>query len=392
MLFSWDGDIRAVNCESPVAGLVEQEARKTAATKASALKKKGLKRMPERVQSVFAMMKNLIPCVVVLLAGFSVLPAYGQQDDNTFPMRQVTPVQPVEKEWDITGPERSEWIDDNPLKQPRERVSPEQPEFGVSPELSSLDGRKTSGQADFSALMPDGTESVDQVIDPLRVRMANGKIVQLAGLDIPDLDAYEPGDVSLAARDRLQQVLKNKQVRLYITKDPRQGRSNRLGYKLVHMARTDDGLWIQGDLLSAGLARVRPSERNPEMAAQMIAKEDQARAEGKGLWADGKFPVLTPETADKAMNQWAVVEGTIRSAATANNTIYLNFGQDWHTDFTIGIDGAVRRDLSKNGINTLSLGGAKVRVRGWMESYNGPYIKLLNTAWLEILPPEAGKP
>ena len=42
-----------------------------------------------------------------------------------------------------------------------------------------------------------------------------------------------------------------------------------MGDTLAHLETHDGNLWVQGALLAAGLARVRPTERNPEMAAQM---------------------------------------------------------------------------------------------------------------------------
>ena len=66
------------------------------------------------------------------------------------------------------------------------------------------------------------------------------------------------------------------------------------------------------------------------------ALEAQARAAKHGLWADDTYAVLTPDNAEKGLNGWAIVEGTVRANAMAGNTVYLNFGQDWRKDFTVG--------------------------------------------------------
>ena len=232
------------------------------------------------------------------------------------------------------------------------------------------------------------TASVDQVIDPLRIRLKNRRIIQLAGIAIPDLDAYEPGEVSIAARDYLDKLLANRQVRLYQTKQDRKGRVNRMGYHLGHLVIPGEETWVQGALLVQGLAMVRPGERNPEMAAQMIALEDAARAAKKGLWADGRHALLTPETAAKGLNNWGMVEGRVHAAAMNQNVLYLNFGPDWRSDFTIVVNGDVRRDLTKRGIDPLNLGGKTVRARGWLEDYNGPSLELANAVWLEVISAE----
>jgi len=55
--------------------------------------------------------------------------------------------------------------------------------------------------------------------------------------------------------------------------------------------------------------------------------------------------------------------------------IYVNFAEDWRHDFTIAI---ARKDLAAfetAGFDLERLAGARVRVRGWVEWWNGPMIK-----------------
>ncbi len=240
--------------------------------------------------------------------------------------------------------------------------------------------------ADFSALGMSGEAQVQQIIDPLRIRLLDNRIVQLAGLDIPDLTPYDSGPIGLAALALLRETLMQRHVRLMQIKNNRNGRTNRMGYELAHLEEKLDNTWIQGLLLTNGLARIRPSAEHTEMAAQMMALEDKARAARRGLWADEAYAVKTPDTAGEAMNGWAIVEGRVKASAMAGNTIYLNFDLDWRKDFTIGIKPDVRRAMARNGLNPLDFGNKYVRVRGWVESYNGPYIELMHPVWLEILP------
>ena len=89
------------------------------------------------------------------------------------------------------------------------------------------------------------------------------------------------------------------------------------------------------------------------------------------------------------MEERGIVEGTVRAAASVRNTYYLNFGTDWKTDFTIGIPSDIRRTMSAHGIDLALFPGRRVRVHGWLESYNGPYIELFSPAWIEVLPDES---
>ena len=245
--------------------------------------------------------------------------------------------------------------------------------------------------ADFSALKQPEQIRIAQVIDPLRLRLANGTIVQLAGIDIPDLDPYESGPLAAGALAALKPLLENKQARLYRTGDPKKGRVNRMGYELGHVAvdrAADDGtvtpVWIQGHLIAEGFARARPDAANPEMRDAMTALEDTARTGKKGLWADPLYAVRSPETAGELTGRFGIVEGKIHAAAMNNNIVFLNFGPDWKTDFTIGLESGVRRALTRGNLDPLQFVGRTVRIRGWVEDYNGPFIRLDDLSKLEF--------
>lgn len=245
---------------------------------------------------------------------------------------------------------------------------------------------KAQEKPDFSELRLMETVIVSQVIDPLRIQVKDGRIIQLASLDIPDLDPYEPGELSVAARDMLKERLTGKQVRFYQTKDAKKGRMNRMSYHLGHLVTSQDNIWIQGALLENGFARIRPSQRNIEMAQPMMTLEDAAQKEKKGLWKqEERYKPLTADTADQGMNGWAIVEGTVKKVAMVNNVIYLNFGDNWRTDFTIAIDSKTRRDFVKQNIDVMGLGNQTIRARGWIRDYNGPYMELIHPVWMEIM-------
>lgn len=256
-------------------------------------------------------------------------------------------------------------------------------------------------KADFSALLQPKTVTASQIINPLTIRLNDDRIIQLGGIEIPDLTPYDAGDIALRAQEALETLLPNRKIRLYQTKGSDKGRVNRMGYELaqvelpprVHTGdQAGDNIWLQGYLVLNGLARVRPNERNPEMAAQMYALEEKARQAGNGMWDAETYPqykILDALNEDTIpLNDFAIVEGIVKSVATVRNTTYLNFGQNWREDFTIALDGNLRREFSKTGDNLLSLQGQRVRVRGWAEDYNGPFIKLEDLSLIELLPDE----
>jgi hypothetical protein len=71
--------------------------------------------------------------------------------------------------------------------------------------------------------------------------------------------------------------------------------------------------------------------------------------------------------------------------------VFLNFGYKWRTDFTISIVPDVRKIFARAGLNVVDLGRKTVRVRGWVEEWNGAHIKLEQPERLEILDRETSE-
>lgn len=244
----------------------------------------------------------------------------------------------------------------------------------------------TARSAEFEALRQTNTLAVIEIIDPVTVKLSNQTIARLSGIDIPDLTPYESGPIAEEALNELKNLLENHKVKIYQTKKKDQSKTNRFGHLITHLVTTNEGIWTQGYLLEKGLARVRPTKENTEMSEQMLKLEDIARREKRGLWSDKTYQIRPADQTEGTTNDWAIIEGVVKSSATINNKTYLNFGSDWKTDFTIGIPANIRKQLIKNNIQPLALTHKKVRVRGWVENYNGHYIELMNSIWLQLLP------
>lgn len=239
--------------------------------------------------------------------------------------------------------------------------------------------------AEFHDLRKTGIAEVADVINPLTVQLANGETVHLVGLDFPDMDINEPGEFSLTAVKILKDMLIGETVHLYQTQNTNSGRLNRMGHHLTHLERMSDGAWIQGTILSLGLARAMTLQRNPEMAAEMYALESRAREDKTGLWATNHYKIMTPEETEGQIGKVGIVEGQIQSAAINKNRIYLNFGPDWRTDFTVTIAPENKRLFSKAGLDPLQWNNQTIRVRGLIQSYNGPYIEVTHPEAIEMI-------
>lgn len=258
-----------------------------------------------------------------------------------------------------------------------------------SPNLSQAQENSSPGfpTGDYSELIPAGKVTVTQIISPDTLGISDGRILTLTGLDFPDLyNGPESGPLAQMAQRVLSDMLIGQDIRLYQTKNKELGRLNRMNHHLAQIERASDGAWIQGTLISLGLARVRTTLANRDMAPQMLIQEMDARAAKRGLWNTPQYDILTPEniTEDK-LNQFQIIEGTVKTVATNKNRIYINFGNDWKTDFTISIAPESKKDFIKAGLDPQQWGGKKLRARGWLEFYNGPNVELDHPEAIEVL-------
>ena len=162
------------------------------------------------------------------------------------------------------------------------------------------------------------------------------------------------------------------------------GAYNRYGCRIVDL-ESRNGRMLGEELIRAGLAAVDPSSARLDDAVidALLALEDEARQARRGLWQD---PATHPKDAGNLKGSIGVlqmVEGDIRRVSGNDRYVYLNFGADWRTDFTVRL----RRKLAEaNGFDHETMKGRKLRVRGVLQESRGPLIDIINTQQIEFLP------
>lgn len=225
---------------------------------------------------------------------------------------------------------------------------------------------------------PAAAETVLRVLDGDTLEVEGPRIVRLAGLLAPKED--EPG--AEAARDGLSRLVSGKTVNL----EPENPGIDRHG-RLVAHAWLGDGTWVQGALLDQGLVRVQTLPDACSRAIDMLAREMDARKERRGLWSDEAYRLRSPEPGPllKMAGSFQIVEGRIVSAAKVKGTVYLNFDEDWRTDFTATIGREALKRFKAAEQDPLKLKGHLVRVRGWLARQNGPAIALSHLEQIEII-------
>ncbi len=84
-------------------------------------------------------------------------------------------------------------------------------------------------------------------------------------------------------------------------------------------------------------------------------------------------------------NFFQLIEGRVRDVTRLRKKTFINFGNNWRTDFTISLNARTVKLFDRAGVNPLLLKGKLVRVRGWNKSFNGPMINATHPEKIEML-------
>ena len=216
---------------------------------------------------------------------------------------------------------------------------------------------------------------VARVLAAERLELVDGRSIRLAGIRVP-------ATVAGQAQTVLAELVADRALRLGTSPAP----FDRYG-DLVAQVERADGLWLQGALLERGLAQVRTRPDEVARAAAMLGLEQAARAAGRGLW---RQPGLAARPADQladAIGSFQIVQGRVLRVAPTEDYVYLNFGQDWRSDFTLRLRRAeLDASFARSPVDVLALAGRRVEVRGFVLNAGGPLIELSHPEQIQVLP------
>ncbi len=212
--------------------------------------------------------------------------------------------------------------------------------------------------------------------------------IRLVGIQAPKLPLgrknFKTWPLADESKAALEKLTLGKKVRLSYGGR----RMDRHGRLLAHLHLLD-GTWLQGKLLASGMARVYSFPDNRAVIAEMLALEKQARQDKKGIWRHPFYRIHQHTTLDKSLgqlkNSFQLVEGRIQDVAKMRKNVFINFGENWRTDFTITLKSRAMRLFDKAAFDPARLKGKTVRVRGWIKSYNGPMIEVTHPEQIEVL-------
>lgn len=211
---------------------------------------------------------------------------------------------------------------------------------------------------------------VADAVDGNTVVLDDGTEVCLVGIQAPKLP------LAPEAQATMRELALGQRVTLYYGGHP----VDRWSRTLAHL-RDKAGRWLQGEMLSRGLARVYSCVVNWAKVAEMLILERAAQVAGRGISAH-PFYTVRP-----ALETPRFIEGRVVSASIIKGLAYMNFGDDWREDFTVTMAPRVMSLFREAGLDIEALSGQHVRARSWLKDFNAPQIEATRPERIEVLGP-----
>ncbi len=229
-----------------------------------------------------------------------------------------------------------------------------------------------------------GTGSVSSIVDGDTLVLDDGREIRLVGVQAPKLPLGRPNFKKWPLADESKALLETLATGKTLALSYGGRRIDRYHRLLAHLHDTH-GLWLQGELLRRGMARVYSFADNRANVAEMLVFEREARTARRGIWRHPFYYTRNAAELSSDTTGFQIVEGTVHAVATVRKRTYVNFGADWRTDFTISIGAKAQRLFEEAQFHPKGLEGKRIRVRGWVKSYNGPMIEATHPEQIEIL-------
>jgi endonuclease YncB( thermonuclease family) len=230
-----------------------------------------------------------------------------------------------------------------------------------------------------------GTAKIAEVTERLEIRLADGRLARLAGLDVPDL-ARGAAETAANAQAFLASRLVGREAEL-VAFAAAPDRWGRVPADLILSEPFGGGESSAAlALLSAGFARVRPEFETRGCVGERLAAERSARAAGLGLWDDPDYSILEAGDAEelaRSDGRFVVVEGTVRRVGLGRSRLYLDFGG--RGELSVVVARKSQAAFASAGLPLGALAGERIRARGVLDDRFGPRLEVAEPLMIERL-------
>jgi micrococcal nuclease len=236
------------------------------------------------------------------------------------------------------------------------------------------------------------TRAVAQVRDGETLRLDDGRTLRLIGALAP-----RAGDVGATpgnwppeneSRDALAKLVEGRTITLWHDAT----RLDRYGLMLAQatIGTGSDAVWLQGALVSRGLARAYSRPGMDACTEALVRLEQPARDSGLGLWSNAAYRVRDAEDGDelaRATGAFHVVSGAVNRVSRGQGAMYVSLAPRGRRDGSYSFAAVVpaRGAALIGAAEPRALQGRRVIVRGWIEQRRGPVIVIDGKGQFEVV-------
>ncbi|MFH1772373.1 MAG: thermonuclease family protein [Candidatus Omnitrophota bacterium] len=215
---------------------------------------------------------------------------------------------------------------------------------------------------------------VVEVIDGDTIKLSNGEIVRYIGIDTPETYiksakkfAYNPQPFSLEAKEFNRNLVMGRFIRVEFDVERYDKYKRLLGYCFI------EDTFINAEILRQGYASLYTRPPNVKYSENLLSAYRYAKEMKNGLW--GAYETIDSDSAHNYIDQIRTVHGKVVNTYKSESCIFLNFGKNYRTDFTIVIFNDSIDYFTENNIDPLSYyRNRMVEATGRIRQYNGPEI------------------
>ncbi len=195
--------------------------------------------------------------------------------------------------------------------------------------LLVLAGGHRAAAKDTGGLEHAGAGVVKKIVDGDTLILDDGREIRLVGIQAPKLPLGRAGFAEWPLAREAKAALSDLALGRRLTVSHGGRRTDRHGRLLAHL-HDRSGRWIQGALITQGMARVYSFADNRALVEEMLGLETAARAAGRGIWADPFYDVIHQRDALRYLTTFQLIEGRVAKVAVVRGRAYLNFAKLAH--------------------------------------------------------------
>lgn len=262
---------------------------------------------------------------------------------------------------------------------------------GSAAQVNSVTPPKTA--ADLSDHCPHTTLQTAKAIsinEDADIILDDGRRLKIANIFFPRTGANSPlpeETIRFLRRNLAQKTIK------YIAA----AKTDRYQRTPAHIITQSDNnpqtKWFQPKIIQAGLGLFMPEpfkeKHNPycdnDDLKQILRHYDQENMRKQNH--SPLIPVYKPDNDIlwEMEGNFIFVEGALLKTHSSDKKIFLNFGTQWKSDFTAVISSNAEGAIQKHFKSISNLEGKQLRLRGFLDLYNGPSMRIDHPLQMELL-------